>query len=92
MVVSFPGEPGPVEAIGKPCEFRYSWRAVTSDPAEPKERLRVNISVVVAVVVALGLETGAVLPFEAEAGRDADREPFNDALVSGPRMPTASRP
>lgn len=37
---SWPGEPGPEEATGKPLEFKYACRALTSGPVEPMVRLR----------------------------------------------------
>lgn len=76
MLVSLPGEPGPVEAITNPLALRRCWSRRTSAPVEPNDRLRVNVDGVTVVCTA-----GAT-----------DVVMFKAALVCGPTVPVEEIP
>src|SRR3989344_5735171 len=77
VVVSFPGEPGPLSAMVKPFAFRNFWSARTSSPVPPTSTSRVN-TVFDGATGADGVAGVVALP----------RAPaFIAALVFGPKYP-----
>src|SRR3989344_7615785 len=78
IIVSFPGEPGPLSATIKPFAFKNCWSARASSPVEPTSRSRVN-------------EDEDVEGVEGVPDVEADvptPPAFMNARVFGPKYPT----
>ena len=74
-VVSFPGDPGPVEAMANPWAFKYLCSLCTCSPLLPRETT--------GGIGALGTATGDAVPPNNSCSTSA----FTCAFVAGPKYP-----